>query len=79
MEENILKPYIVQESYKANDEVELILHKSKRSWTSAHSERSTTVTDGDVEVQECNSTDDITKTEPFKKRTATVSPSPVET
>lgn len=52
----------------------MILRKSKQIWNSAHSERSTTVTDGDVEVEECNSTDDIVKIEPQKRRTATVSP-----
>ena len=77
MKEN--EPYIVQESYKSNLGVELILHKSKRSWTSANSTRSTTVTDGDVAVEEYSSTGEIVKTDPQKKRTASVSPSPVST
>ncbi|CAB4040269.1 Hypothetical predicted protein, partial [Paramuricea clavata] len=73
------KTQLAQESYKpTTGEVELILHKSRRSWRSANSARSTTATD--VEVEEYSSSDDIVKTEPQKRRTATVSPTtPIQT
>lgn len=50
------------------------MHKSKRNWKSAQSDRST-VTEGDVSVAECDgSTVDIVNVEPHKGRKITVTP-----